>query len=91
MSTARYPQEHRPRSHRADAANAVAHHLRADDEVLADPESYFDQVIEIDLSDSHALTSTDPTPQTAQERSKTLEPRPLRERLAYRDQRRPYR
>ncbi|MCU1486664.1 MAG: aconitate hydratase, partial [Actinomycetia bacterium] len=34
----------------ADAANAVAHDLRADDEVLADPAKYFDQVIEIDLS-----------------------------------------
>jgi len=34
----------------ADAADAVAHHLRADDEVEADPGAYFDQVIEIDLS-----------------------------------------
>ncbi len=34
----------------ADAAYAVAHHLRADDEVEADPGTYFDQVIEIDLS-----------------------------------------
>ena len=34
----------------ADAANAVAEHLRADDEVEADPGTYFDQVIEIDLS-----------------------------------------
>jgi aconitate hydratase len=34
----------------ADAANAVAHDLRADDEVLADPSRFFDQVIEIDLS-----------------------------------------
>ncbi len=34
----------------ADAANAVAHHLRADDEVEADPGTYFDEVIEIDLS-----------------------------------------
>ena len=34
----------------ADAANVVAHHLRADDEVEADPGSYFDQVIEINLS-----------------------------------------
>jgi aconitate hydratase len=34
----------------ADAADAVAHHLRADDEVEADPGTYFDQVIEIDLS-----------------------------------------
>ncbi|MEM7276388.1 MAG: aconitase family protein, partial [Actinomycetota bacterium] len=34
----------------ADAADAVAHHLRADDEVLANPGDYYDQVIEIDLS-----------------------------------------
>jgi len=34
----------------ADAANAVAHHLRADDEVEADPGTFFDQVIELDLS-----------------------------------------
>ena len=34
----------------ADRANAVAEHLRADDEVLADPGRFFDQVIEIDLS-----------------------------------------
>src|SRR3954454_12285049 len=32
----------------ADAADHVARHLRADDEVLADPAPYFDQVIEID-------------------------------------------
>jgi aconitate hydratase len=35
----------------AHAASSVAHHLRADDEVLADPSAYFDQVIEIDLDD----------------------------------------
>ncbi len=34
----------------ADAADAVAAHLRPDDEVLADPGSFFDEVIEIDLS-----------------------------------------
>ncbi len=34
----------------ADAANEVAHHLRSDDEVLANPADYHDQVIEIDLS-----------------------------------------
>lgn len=34
----------------ADAANAVAGDLRADDEVLANPGDYFDEVIEIDLS-----------------------------------------
>ncbi|MBW3657768.1 MAG: aconitate hydratase [Actinobacteria bacterium] len=35
----------------ADLATGNAHHLRADDEVLADPERYFDQVIRIDLDD----------------------------------------
>ena len=34
----------------ADAADAVAGFLKADDEVYANPEEYFDQVIEIDLS-----------------------------------------
>ena len=34
----------------ADAANKVAPYLTGDDEVYADPEAYFDQVIEIDLS-----------------------------------------
>ena len=34
----------------ADAANAVKEHLTADEEVYANPEQYFDQVIEIDLS-----------------------------------------
>jgi aconitate hydratase len=33
----------------ADAANQVKEHLTADPEVYADPDSYFDQVIEIDL------------------------------------------
>jgi aconitate hydratase len=34
----------------ADAANAIKHHLNADPEVYAQPELYFDQVIEIDLN-----------------------------------------
>lgn len=34
----------------ADAANKVASYLTADDEVYANPENYFDQVIDIDLS-----------------------------------------
>ena len=33
----------------ADAANAVAHHLRSDDEVLNNPHNFYDRVIEIDL------------------------------------------
>src|SRR5690554_5467588 len=35
----------------ADAANAVKEHLTADAEVYANPEKYFDQVIEINLSE----------------------------------------
>ena len=35
----------------ADAANAIKHHLTADPEVYAHPEEYFDQLIEIDLSE----------------------------------------
>lgn len=35
----------------ADAANAVRAHLRSDDEVYADPATYYDQLIEIDLSE----------------------------------------
>ena len=34
----------------ADAANTVREHLTGDDEVYANPEQYFDQVIEIDLN-----------------------------------------
>lgn len=34
----------------AELANGVAEHLRADDEVVANPEAYYDQVIHIDLS-----------------------------------------
>ena len=35
----------------ADAANAAAHNLRADEAVLGDPGGYFDRVVEIDLSE----------------------------------------
>jgi aconitate hydratase len=35
----------------ADAANLVADHLTADPEIMANPELYFDQVIEINLSE----------------------------------------
>ncbi len=51
----------------ADAANNVAHHLRADDEVLADPESYYDQVIEIDLSTLTPHINGPHTPDLARE------------------------
>ena len=46
----------------ADAANAVAHHLRADDDVLANPERYYDQVIEIDLDTLEPLINGPHTP-----------------------------
>ncbi len=51
----------------ADAANAVAHHLRADDEVLANPEDYFDQVIEIDLDTLQPHINGPHTPDLARE------------------------
>ncbi|MGB6035125.1 MAG: aconitate hydratase [Cryomorphaceae bacterium] len=35
----------------ADAANGIREHLTGDDEVYANPEQYFDQVIEINLSE----------------------------------------
>lgn len=35
----------------ADAANAIAEHLTADPEVYAEPEKYFDQIIEINLDE----------------------------------------
>ncbi len=54
----------------ADAANGVAHHLRADDQVLADPVQYFDQVIEIDLSTLRPHINGPHTPDLAREVSK---------------------
>ncbi len=36
-----------------EEADKVAHHLRADDEVYANPEKYYDQVIEINLDELH--------------------------------------
>ncbi len=42
-------------------ANAVAHHLRADDEVLADPGDYYDEVIEIDLDHARRPYINGPT------------------------------
>ena len=51
----------------ADAANAVAHDLRADDEVLADPDRYYDQVIRIDLSTLRPHINGPHTPDLARE------------------------
>jgi aconitate hydratase len=46
----------------ADAANAVKEHLTADAEVYANPEAYFDQVIEINLSELTPLLNGPFTP-----------------------------
>ena len=62
----------------ADAANAVAHHLRPDDEVLADPTAYYDQVIEIDLSTLTPHINGPHTPDLARE-VKDLGPEAVRE------------
>ena len=55
------------REHVADAADAVAHHLRADDEVLANPGDYYDQVIEIDLDNLTPHINGPHTPDLARE------------------------
>ena len=49
----------------ADAANAIADELRADPEVLSDPGTYFDQVIEIDLSTLEPLINGPHSPDRA--------------------------
>jgi len=51
----------------AEAASAVSHHLRADDDVLADPGSYYDEVIEIDLSTLTPHINGPHTPDLARE------------------------
>ena len=51
----------------ADAANAVAHHLRSDDEVLANPGDFYDQVIEINLSELRPHINGPHTPDLARE------------------------
>jgi len=51
----------------ADAANSVAHHLRSDDEVAQDPGKYYDQVIEINLSELRPLINGPHTPDLARE------------------------
>ena len=49
----------------ADAADAVAADLRADDDVEANPGTYFDEVIEIDLSSLEPLINGPHTPDRA--------------------------
>lgn len=55
------------RTSTADAADAVAHHLRADDEVLADPAAHYDRVIEINLDELQPLINGPHTPDLARE------------------------
>ncbi|SFC25733.1 aconitate hydratase [Parapedobacter composti] len=57
----------------ADAANAVKEHLTADPEVYADPERYFDQVIEINLSELEPHLNGPFTPDLATPVSKMKE------------------
>ncbi|SNC66778.1 aconitase [Hymenobacter gelipurpurascens] len=49
----------------ADAAAAVAHHLRADDEVYANPENFYDQLIEINLDELEPYVNGPFTPDAA--------------------------
>jgi len=55
------------RSDVADAANAVKEHLTADAAVYANPEQYFDQVIEINLSELGPLLNGPFTPDLSTE------------------------
>lgn len=57
----------------ADAANAVKEHLTGDAEVYADPEKYFDQVIEINLSELEPYINGPFTPDLATPISKMKE------------------
>jgi aconitate hydratase len=57
----------------ADAANAVKAHLTADPEVYADPAKYFDQVIEINLSELEPHLNGPFTPDLATPISKMKE------------------
>ncbi len=49
----------------ADAANAIKEHLTGDAEVYAEPEKYFDQVIEINLSELEPYLNGPFTPDLA--------------------------
>jgi len=53
-----------------DAARSVAHHLRADPEVYANPGDFYDQVVEIDLSTLEPLINGPHTPDLARPLSK---------------------
>ncbi|WP_271782867.1 aconitate hydratase [Aquimarina algiphila] len=60
------------RSDIADAANAVKEHLTGDAEVYANPEQYFDQVIEINLSELGPLLNGPFTPDLSTEVGDTM-------------------
>ncbi len=60
------------RSDVADAANAVKDYLTADPEVYANPETYFDQVIDIDLSKLGPLLNGPFTPDLSTEIGSTM-------------------
>ncbi len=55
------------RSTTAEAANAIAEHLRSDDEVLTNPGGYYDQLIEIDLSELRPHINGPHTPDLARQ------------------------
>lgn len=57
----------------AEAADAIAEHLNGDDAVYADPEKYFDQVIEINLSELEPHLNGPFTPDLATPISKMKE------------------
>src|SRR5690554_3056940 len=57
----------------AEAAEGVREHLRADEEVLADPERYFDQVIEIDLDQLGPMINGPHSPDRAHQLSEVGE------------------
>jgi aconitate hydratase len=57
----------------ADAANAIKEHLTGDAEVYADPEKYFDQLIEINLSELEPYLNGPFTPDLATPISKMKE------------------
>ena len=60
------------RSDVADAANKVKHYLTADPEVYSNPDQYFDQVIEINLSELGPLLNGPFTPDLSTEIGKDM-------------------
>jgi len=60
------------RSDVADAANAVKSYLTGDDEVYENPEQYFDEVIEINLSELNPLLNGPFTPDLSTEVGKDM-------------------